>query len=640
MNILEGRYRLVEQLGKGGFGAVWLAHDERLGGLCAVKQSHLGRPELAQILESEAAILANLSHPSLPRIRDHFVADDCAYLVMDYVEGGDLAMLLANEPRGIAPARVVEWTNVLADAIQYLHTLPQPVLHRDIKPSNIKLTPDGRLVLLDFGIAREVTAITIGLRHAITPGYSPPEQYRGVTEPRSDVYALAATVYALLTGHAPTAAHARLAGEALAPPSAVRSELPVAFDAPLLAALDLEPENRPSTPLDFARTLNAALFASRNTYGTTQFGPTTPIAPITPTPRRRVSPLLLVGAGLLALFGVGGLVWSLLGRNAEPVIALSPTATLVPTLAQPTIAPRPTIAPAPTASPVPLVTGIGGVLYVGQKDADEEYQIYRVPTNGEPATALTSIGSNYGAQLSPDGSQIAFTSERDGREQIYVMNVDGSEQRRVSSNAGLSQYCAWSPDGQSVVYSYSDDSKASQDDDGWRIVTQRLDSAEQRVIADMWGTWPSWGVAGIVFTSREIVDGAAQLSLTIVQPDGSDVRVINPTRNRDEHYPNWSADGSRLLFVAGDSKGTKTRQVWIMNADGTDARPLTSGLGGVAMPTWSPDEQQVIFLAKWGGTIGDEAKTQFNLWIVPVAGGIARPFTVNTTAKFGLAWGE
>ena len=272
--ILEGRYRLVEQLGKGGFGAVWLAYDERLGGLCAVKQSHLGRPEMAEILESEASLLSNLNHPGLPRTRDHFVDADCAYLIMDYVEGGDLAALLANEPRGVDPARVVAWISALSDAVQYLHSLPEPILHRDIKPSNVKLTPDGRVVLLDFGIAREATAATIGLRHAITPGYSPPEQYRGIAEPRSDVYGLAATAYALLTGKAPTPAHARLAGEALPPPSAVRAKVPRELDAPIMQALDLEPANRPSSSTLFSSALSAALKSAR------------PVAAAAPRPAR------------------------------------------------------------------------------------------------------------------------------------------------------------------------------------------------------------------------------------------------------------------------------------------------------------------------------------------------------------------
>jgi Tol biopolymer transport system component len=220
------------------------------------------------------------------------------------------------------------------------------------------------------------------------------------------------------------------------------------------------------------------------------------------------------------------------------------------------------------------------------------------------------------------------------------MNVDGSDQRRLSPAAGLSQYVTWSPDGLSLAYSHNDDPDAAQDDADWHIVAQRLDSPDLTVVSTSWGTWPTWGPAGIVFTSREIVGGEAQLSLSLVQPDGTGLILINPTRDRDEHYPRWSADGRRLLYVAGDSKRPQTRQVWVMNADGSDAHPLTAGIGGVAMPAWSPDEKHVVFLAKWGGILGNEERSQFNLWVVSSEGGAAKPFTISSTAKFGLDWGQ
>ncbi len=626
MMTLQGRYRLVEPLATGGFGAVWLAHDEQRGGLCAVKQSHADHPELAQILEAEATLLAGLNHPALPRIRDHFLIDGCAYLVMDYIEGGDLAMLLANQPHGVPAARVVEWAGALCAAVQYLHTLPQPVLHRDIKPSNVKLTPDGRVVLIDFGIARELTAVTISLQHAVTPGYSPPEQYRGETDPRSDVYALAATFYALLTGKTPLSAPERLAGATLPPPSALRPDLGAALDEPVMWALDLDPEQRPQSPTQLAAALAAAL---------RQTGPAQ--APAAPTKSGRRSRwwwiatalllTLLLAAGMAARISLGKI-------DVTPTtVADVPPPTSVPS---PTVAPTPTAASPPTAAAtsLPAKPALAGALFYGEKEASGEYQIYRLATDGAPPQRLTSRGSNYGGQLSPDGRRIAFTSERDGREQIYVMDIDGTNQQRISQDSGLSQYPSWSPDGKSLVYVYNPDPASIVDDPRSRIVVQRLDEAAAQVLVESWGAWPTWGAAGIVFTSRDVVGGDDQLSISLVQPDGSGLRLINPTRDRDESYPNWSPDGQQLLFIAGDSQRPAERQVWVMDADGTNPHPLTSGIGGVALPTWSPDGRWVAFLAKWGGGAA------FNIWVVPAEGGPAKPLTVTDAAKFGLGWGR
>ena len=629
MPTLLGRYRLVEPLGKGGFGAVWLAHDEQRGELCAVKQSHADSPELAEVLEAEATLLAGLNHPALPTIRDHFLVDGCACLVMDYIEGGDLGMLLANEPRGVPARRVVEWANALCAAVQYLHTLPQPVLHRDIKPSNVKLTPAGRVVLIDFGIARELTAASMGLEHAVTPGYSPPEQYRGRADPRSDVYALAATFYALLTGKTPLSAPERLAGAELLPPSALRPDLGAALDEPIMRALDLDLNQRPQSPTQLAAALSAALRSADSAAA--------PAAPINRAQPRRSRRWILGAGALLALLVMAG-IWVATGRGKLGELEVAPTALAIgPPSAVPsaTHAPTPTpIPPTPTLPSPPVAPGISGALYFGQKESNGEYQIYRLPTAGSPAERLTSRGSNYGGQLSPDGSRIAFTSERDGREQIYVMDTDGSNQQRISQDNGVSQYHSWSPDGESLVYVYNPDPGSSVDDAGSRIVVQRLGAPETQVLVDSWGAWPTWGTAGIVFTSRDVVAGDDQLSISLVQPDGSGLQLINPTRDRDESYPNWSPDGQRLLFIAGDSQRPAERQVWVMGADSANPHALTSGIGGVALPTWSPDGRWVAFLARWGGV---EA---FNIWVVSAEGGPARPLTVTDAPKFGLGWGR
>jgi len=151
----------------------------------------------------EAMVLANLSHPNLPRVTDHFVIPNQGqYLVMDFVEGQDLASLQQRQP-ALSLEHVIDWISQVAEALIYLHGRQPPVLHRDIKPANIRLTPDGKAMLVDFGLVKMYDPnlkTTMGAR-ALTPGYAPPEQYgRGRTDARSDIYALGATLYKLLSG--------------------------------------------------------------------------------------------------------------------------------------------------------------------------------------------------------------------------------------------------------------------------------------------------------------------------------------------------------------------------------------------------------------------------------------------------------
>ncbi|ABX07162.1 MAG TPA: hypothetical protein DEF47_14410 [Herpetosiphon sp.] len=644
---MRERYRFVEQLGKGGFATVWLAYDQQIGGLCAVKQSIAAESEVVEMLEAEATILAGLAHPSLPRIRDHFVHEGRACVVMDYIEGVDLSVLLATEHDGIAPKRVVEWAQQLCTAVQYIHTLPQPVLHRDIKPSNIKLTPDGRLVLIDFGIARDLKVSSLGLRRAVTAGYSPPEQYRGQTDARSDIYALTATIYALLTGRAPLAAPARLIGESLPAPSALRPSLPSALDQPLLRGLAIEPEARQQSAGQLALELMTAWRS---------------VQPASPKlPNIRTKPLIQartwrhwLGLGLVGSLSLGGFsatIWSLLNQQnaaeASPnwqtyfPALLNNSATSAPLLTPtpaPTSTPAPTATPAPTSTIQPLIAGLTGYFFVGMREEDGDYQIYRIPAMGGEPQQLTTLGSNYGGVVSPDGRQIAFTSERDGREQVYVMKVDGSDQRRVTNDPGRCEYPSWSPDGKQLAYAHRrlDDLKENSS----TIYIQALDQTEGQQLTKMWGTMPTWGQQGIVFTSRDIVENIEQLGLAIIQPDGSGLKIINPTRDRDEHYAEWSPDGKSIAYVAGDSQRTITRQIWVMNADGSNPHPLTKGLGGVTQPRWSPDGKWIVFLAKWG--MPDDLQNnrpRFNVWVVSTEGGPAKPFTISEANKFGLGWG-
>ncbi len=215
--ILQGRYRIIRQLGQGGMGAVYEAVDQRLDATVALKETLFADERLRKQFEREARLLARLHHPALPRVSDHFSEDEGQFLVMQFIPGDDLSEMM-NRKRGPFPAdQVLTWADQLLDALDYLHTQDPQIIHRDIKPQNLKLTSRGQIILLDFGLAKgqsgEISRVTTAASvFGYTPNYAPLEQIQGLgTDSRSDLYSLGATLYHLMTGVKPPDALTRAA---------------------------------------------------------------------------------------------------------------------------------------------------------------------------------------------------------------------------------------------------------------------------------------------------------------------------------------------------------------------------------------------------------------------------------------------
>src|SRR6267378_2965827 len=215
--VLQSRYRIIRLLGQGGMGAVYEAMDERLDTTVALKETLFADERLRKQFEREARLLARLHHPALPRVSDHFSEGDGQFLVMQFIAGDDLAEMMARKNGPFPPHQVLTWADQLLDALDYLHTQDPQIVHRDIKPQNLKLTGRGQIVLLDFGLAKgqahELSRVTTSASiFGYTPNYAPLEQVQGMgTDPRSDLYALAATLYHLVTGIKPPDALTRAA---------------------------------------------------------------------------------------------------------------------------------------------------------------------------------------------------------------------------------------------------------------------------------------------------------------------------------------------------------------------------------------------------------------------------------------------
>lgn len=267
--LLGGRYEIEQLINTGGMGFVYRAHDRLSGKLVAIKEmidrftSREERKEAIERFNREADMLCKLSHPSIPQFIEYFVENKRYYLVMNYIEGEDLASSMKNlsassptTPALLPIQNVVRWSVNICEVLDYLHCKNPPVIYRDLKPSNLIISKDGHVMLIDFGIARlftpKVKATMVG-----TQGYAPPEQYRGESEPRSDLYSLGATMHHLLTGKDPQY-EAPFHFEAI---RKLNPKVPVSLEKIVDKSLRLIPSDRYQTAKEFKLALTCMIAA-------------------------------------------------------------------------------------------------------------------------------------------------------------------------------------------------------------------------------------------------------------------------------------------------------------------------------------------------------------------------------------------
>ncbi len=251
--LLQRRYAIQHLIGGGGMGMVYLAHDQRLSNRpCAIKEmvDHFIDPqqriEANDYFAREADTLAQLKHPAIPAISDRFDDQNRHYLVMEYVEGRNLEEEIAARGGPLPEGLVIDVARQLCDVLAYLHGLIPPVVYRDMKPSNVMLTEKGRVVLVDFGIARLFKAARKGTMIG-TLGFAPPEQYQGIADPRSDIYSLGATLHYIVTGRDPE----KFPPFSFPPIRSLRPDLSSNLAGAIDHALAYEMDGRPATIQEF-----------------------------------------------------------------------------------------------------------------------------------------------------------------------------------------------------------------------------------------------------------------------------------------------------------------------------------------------------------------------------------------------------
>lgn len=266
--ILQDRYRIEKPIGQGGMGSVYLATDERFNNKVAIKETLFTDDNYLKAFQREARLLNSLKHTALPKVSDHFVDKNGQYIVMEYIAGEDLFEMIEQSGEAFPYDDVKIWANQLLDALEYLHGQENPIIHRDIKPQNLKLTPEGQVILLDFGLAKgnptdanhQTAANSI---FGYSRNYASLEQIQGTgTDPRSDIYSLAATLYNLVTGKPPADALTRVMmvlneeNDPLQPAHLIHEQVPEHFSKVLEEAMSLNANVRPQSVAEMRELLS------------------------------------------------------------------------------------------------------------------------------------------------------------------------------------------------------------------------------------------------------------------------------------------------------------------------------------------------------------------------------------------------
>lgn len=278
--MIQNRYLVVQPIGKGGMGEVYLAVDQRLGSAVALKRTIFEADNaLGNAFEREAKILARLRHPVLPKVIDHFIDGEGQFLVMEHISGDDLAKRLESLAKPFPLSWVMFWADQLLDALNYLHSHEPPIIHRDIKPQNLKLTDDNHIILLDFGLSKDFDSTPskaneppgTGSVVGYSPHFASMEQIRGTgTDARSDLYSMSATLYQLLTNTVPpdalTRADAILGGQddPIAPIPAINSEVTKEISDVILKGLSVRQDQRFSNAAEMQKALRRGFNNAKN----------------------------------------------------------------------------------------------------------------------------------------------------------------------------------------------------------------------------------------------------------------------------------------------------------------------------------------------------------------------------------------
>jgi len=578
MNIAKGAffgpYQVLGHIGSGGMGEVWRARDPRIGRDVAVKVLPVSLgidDDYVERFEQEARAAGALNHPGLVTIFDVGKTERSPYIVMELLEGQTLRETMGDlEPVAIPLRKSVDYATQIASALAVAHE--KGIIHRDLKPENLFITNDGRVKILDFGLAklaqeatgtngkhrtaRHLTAAGIAIG---TPGFMSPEQARGLSlDHRTDLFSLGSVLYEMLSGKpafdglsAIETMHAVLNVEP-PPLTTIDPTIPAALEAIVSHCMEKNPNERFQSARDLAFQLRMLPEAQTKTLkGVRNL---TAAAPQSRSYRRWIAAAI----GVVGIIAATGFAVMRIGRG-EP--SMGPRVFRQLTFGD-GVEMFPTLAPDGKS-----------FAYVASTSGNRDIYVQRV--DGRTAINITDDSPDDDSEpaFSPDGGQIAFRSERDGGG-IFVMGVTGESVRRLTDKG---HNPAWSPDGTRIVYS---------------TVPVALRPHIRTSFGALW-----------------LVDARTGATRALVQS-----RVGSPGfgRNSDAVQPSWSPHGNRIAFWHHSSDG---RRIFTIDPDAprpeeTVVAVMSESKGILWNPVWSPDGQYLYYGSDRDGTL--------NLWRVAV----------------------
>jgi Tol biopolymer transport system component/predicted Ser/Thr protein kinase len=548
-------YRIEQRIGEGGMGVVYRAHDEHLVRDVAIKvitAGYLGDHAARKRFRQEALALSKLNHPNIETVFDFSTQEGIDFLVMEYIPGTTLKERIAGGP--LPEKEIAHLGLQLAEGLTAAHL--QGIVHRDLKPGNIMITPDDRLKILDFGLAKLMEPEGLeGRRDRSTtsqPGagtltYMAPEQLSGkLVDHRTDIYGAGTILYEMTTGRHPF--QGQVVGSLIddilhrlpVPPSQFRSAISSRLEEIILKCLEKDPEDRYQSSRDLQIDL-------RRLCGSTD--PRMLPYPV-PKPRPRLRYLWAAGAIVALILCVLAVLWIIPGEGPAP----------------------------PSGHPLQVTKA-------------ESWE-------GEPA-------------ISPDGGRIAYSSNEAGNLQIYVVDVHGGTPLRLTSDKANNEEPAWFPDGSAIAFASDRGGKHGI----WK--TGQLGGDPMPMIENAIHPAISHDGTQVAF-SRQIEGGSLRIGVAPIA-DPSRARILTGGDGGlwDHEYPAWSPDGRMICY-------TSRHGLWLVPSAGGKARPLTAGDRDFD-PVWSPDGRHVYFASYREGTVA--------LWRVNASGGSPERITLGTASE-------
>ncbi len=645
-----GAYKLIREIGRGGMGAVYLAIrvDNQFNQRAAIKLVKRGMDTdfILRRFRNERQILAALNHPNIAQLLDGGTTDDgLPYFVMEYIEG--LPIHRYCDAHQLTIAERLRLFQQVCSAVSYAHQ--QQVIHRDIKPGNILVTNVRTPKLLDFGIAKilnpELAADTIDptltAMRLMTPEYASPEQARGetVTE-ATDQYSLGVLLYELLTGHRPHHLRQRAPHEIARIISEEQPERPS----------DVVTRTRELTASDGQRTIILTPEAVSQARNTSPAALQCELAgnlddivmqALGKDPNQRYGSVETFSEDIHRYLQRQPIIARTFPVRSKSDWVNADTVTTVSV-----VGPKKTMwkAWAVSAVVIALLLAIAVAFYVRSHTS---FVFIRsglsTSEHKKPANSLrrltNSIANDSSPKVSPDGTKILFLSDRVGTLELYVMNLDGSGLKGVTNNAMRNTAPVWSPDGAHIAFgvekvplresdiwvmkadgskpvnltkSHGYNVRPAFSPDGTRIAFSSNRGNSYKYNLDIWvmnadgsnphrltdyaeyDADPTWSPDGkrIAFT-RATPD--KNFDIVVINADGTNPINLTNTAQFDEGAPAWSPDGRRIAFASNRGSQNSNSNIWVMDADGSNPKMVTTAVGHNTEPAWTPDSRRLVF---------------------------------------------